>query len=47
LLQATVEKEQAAESLSDLEAETDEMFQNTGKKGNGTVIHRIRFEKSQ
>lgn len=32
LLQANAEKEQATEPLSDLEVETDEMFQNAGEK---------------
>ena len=31
-LQANAEKEQATEPLSDLEVETDEMFQNAGEK---------------
>ncbi len=32
LLQANAEQEQATEPLSDLEVETDEMFQNAGEK---------------
>jgi transposase-like protein len=32
LLQANAEEEQASEPLSDLEVETDEMFQNAGEK---------------
>jgi hypothetical protein len=32
LLQANAEREQPSEPLSDLEVETDEMFQNAGEK---------------
>ena len=32
LLQANAEREQTSEPLSDLEVETDEMFQNAGEK---------------
>ncbi len=32
VLQANAEREQASEPLSDLEVETDEMFQNAGEK---------------
>ncbi|MCZ7548537.1 MAG: hypothetical protein M5U11_05190 [Anaerolineales bacterium] len=43
LLQANAKKEQATKPLSDLEVETDEMFQNAGKKESGTAIRRIRL----
>jgi hypothetical protein len=52
LLQANAEREHTSEPLSDLEVETDEMFQqlalpqaeHRGKKENGTGIHMIRLE---
>ena len=41
-LQASAEQIQPEDALPDAEVETDEMFQNAGEKGIGTLMLRIR-----